>query len=59
MFIIRDKWFLAATYVTEKNKKLVQNILLLDFATILYFSQRHMPLPKSIFLVARVLFILY
>jgi hypothetical protein len=31
------KWFFAVTYVAETNKKLLQNILLLDFATILYF----------------------
>jgi hypothetical protein len=36
---LQEKRLLAATFVAEKNTKLLQNVLLLDFATILYFSQ--------------------
>jgi hypothetical protein len=35
----QEKWFLAAIYVAEKNTKLLQNLLMLDFVTTLYFSQ--------------------
>jgi hypothetical protein len=30
---LREKWCFASTYVAKKNKKLLQNVLLLDFET--------------------------
>jgi hypothetical protein len=48
---LREKWCFASTYVAKKNKKLLQNVLLLYFATASYFSQLYMSLPKTIFLV--------
>jgi hypothetical protein len=51
---VQEIWFLATINVVEKNKKLLQNVLLQDFAATLYFSRRHsILLSKANFLVVR------